>query len=155
MNDQPDDPQPADVSRTPFDDYSGGQPAKRRLHLAPIKALLRILSAIALLFAFATACAIILLDALHYLRPDLGWRIKSALPLIGIGASYALLSFTLPRTRTEFLLGLAVSLAFILWGAEQFIPIPRIASQIDDGVVFLFVMDLAVVIRGHLKRTQK
>jgi hypothetical protein len=79
--------------------------------------------------------------------------VKSALPLIGIGVSYALLQFTVPRTRAEFCLSLAVSLAFILWGAEQFVPEPRIASRMDDLVVFLFVLDLGIVIRGQLVRS--
>jgi hypothetical protein len=149
--------QPADdeISKTPFDDFSEGQgtPAKRSLHLARIAAFLRVLSALALIAAFATAVGIILLDALHCIRPDISWRMKSAIPLICIGSSYALLQFTIPRSLIEFCLSLAVSLAFILWGVEQFIPVPWIASMVDDVVVFLFVLDLSIVIRGQLMQT--
>lgn len=147
MNEEPEDQH---VSTTPFDDYTKG-PGKRRLHLAPIAMTLRLVSGIVLVFAFGSAVAIILLDAFHWLRPDLPWRVKSALPLIGIGVSYALLQFTLPRTLTEFCLGLMVSLGFVLWGVEQYIPVPRIASLADDVVVFLFVLDLSIVIRGKLR----
>jgi hypothetical protein len=122
------------------------------LHETPIAAVLKVLSGAALVFALASAAAVMVLDAAHWLQPDLPWKVKSALPLIGIGVSYALLQPTMPRTRTELLLSLAVSLAFILWGTEQFIPIPRIASQLDDVVVLLFVLDLGIVIRGRLKR---
>ena len=123
-----------------------------RRHLARAAGALRVLSGVALVFAFATAAGILVLDGCRVVRPDLPWRIKSALPLIGIGVSYALLQFTVPRTRTEFCLSLAVSLAFILWGAEQFMHTAWIISLVDDVVVFLFVLDLGIVIRGHLMR---
>jgi len=152
MTDQPADDE---ISKTPFDEYSEGQgtPPKRTLHLARIAAVLRVMSALALAVAFATAAGIVLLDAIHWIRPDWSWKVKSAIPLICIGSSYALLQFTIPRTLVEFCLSLAVSLAFILWGVEQFIPVPRIASVVDDVVVFLFVLDLSIVIRGQLKQT--
>jgi hypothetical protein len=155
MPSQPANDKPAEDSATPFDEFPGGHsmPAKRTLHLAPIAAALRLMSALVLGAAFASAAGILVLDVFHWLRPDLSWKVKSAIPLICIGVSYALLQFTLPRTLTEFCLSLAVSLAFVLWGAEQFIPVPRIASQVDDVVVFLFVFDLGIVIRGRLMQT--
>jgi hypothetical protein len=142
----------ADVSTTQFDDFSAARAGVRKLRLAPIAVALRFLSGLALVFAFVSAAAILALDAAHWLRPEISWKIKSALPLIGIGVSYASLQFTMPRTRAEFWFGLAASLAFILWGAEQFIHAPGIAALIDDVVVFLFVLDLSVVIRGRLRR---
>ena len=155
MDENTTDERAGEVSTSPFGDFPDGRGtgAKRALHLAPIATALRILSAGALAFAFASAAGIILLDAVHWMRPELSWKVKSALPLIGIGVSYALLQFTVPRTRAEFCLSLAVSLAFILWGAEQFVPEPRIASRMDDLVVFLFVLDLGIVIRGQLVRS--
>ena len=156
MSEQPIDEQDGEVSSTPFDDFPKGQPnrGKRTLHLAALAKVLRMMSASALVFAFLSAAGILILDVLHWVRPELSWRVKSALPLIGIGISYSLVQFTLPRTRTEFCLSLAVSLAFVLWGVEQFIPAPQIASVVDDLVVFLFVLDLSIVIRGQLKRHQ-
>jgi hypothetical protein len=155
MDKHPTDEGSRNVSTTPFDDFpeDEGGLGKRTLHLAPIAPALRIICAIALAFSFASAAGILVLDVLHRLRPDLSWRVKSAIPLIGIGISNALLQFTLPRTRKEFFLSLAVSLAFVLWGFEQFIPVPRLASLVDDFVVFLFVLDLAVVIKGQLKQS--
>ena len=144
----------AECATTPFDDFSEkrGPRVKRGLHLAAIARMLRVLSAVALAFAVVTAFSVIALDAAHWRHLGASWQVKTALPLIGIGVSYALLQFTVPRTRTEFCLSLAVSLAFVLWGAEQFIPSPRIVSLIDDAVVFLFVLDLGIVIRGQLAR---
>ena len=154
MNKQADEQSAAGISKTPFDDFPGaqGKPGKRTLRLAPIAAVLRIISALVLAAAFASAAGVLLFDALHWVRPDISWKVKSAVPLICIGVSYALLQFTLPRTRTEFCLSLAVSMAFVLWGTEQFIPVPWIASQMDDVVVFLFVLDLGIVIRSRLNR---
>jgi hypothetical protein len=151
MNERKDDDE---ISTTPFDDYleEQGRHGKRTLHLARIAAVLRVLSAVALVVAFASAAGIVVLDAVHWIRPDLSWKVKSAIPLICIGVSYALLQFTLPRTLTEFCLSLAVSLAFILWGVEQFIPVPQVAGVVDDVVVFLFVLDLSIVIRGQLRQ---
>ncbi len=144
-----------EASTEPLDDFPAGQGREdqRRSRLAPLGAALTLLSAVALVFAFASASGIVLLDALHWIRPELSWKVKSALPLIGIGVSYASLQFTLPRTWRELCLSVAVSLAFILWGAEQFIPVPRIASMVDDLVVFLFVLDLGIVIRGRLRQS--
>ena len=151
MDKRPADERDEDFSGTPFDDFPGRR-GKRTLHLAPLAAVLRILSAVALATAFASAAGILILDGIHWLRPDLSWKVKSALPLICIGVSYALLQFTVPRTLREFCLSLAVSLAFVLWGVEQFVPAPQIASRIDDLVVFLFVLDLSIVIRGQLRQ---
>jgi hypothetical protein len=144
-----------EISKSAFDDFAEGPPAVRRLHLAPVAKALRVISALALVVAFASAALILGLDAFHWLRPEIAWKIKSAIPLICIGVSYALLQFTLPRTLVEFCLSLAVSLAFVLWGVEQFIPIPPIAGVVDDVVVFLFVLDLGIVIRGRLKERMK
>jgi hypothetical protein len=151
MDKQPAGERDEEFSGTPFDDFPGGR-GKRTLHLAPLAAFLRILSGIALATAFASAAGILILDAIHWFRPDLSWKLKSALPLICIGVSYALLQFTVPRAPGEFCLSLAVSLAFVLWGVEQFIPVPQIASRIDDLVVFLFVLDLSIVIWGQLRQ---
>lgn len=143
-----------ECATTPFDEYSRkkGAAGRRGLHLAGMAATLRVLSAVALAFAACTAALILALDAAHLIQRGTSWRVKSALPLIGIGVSYALLQFTVPRSRTEFCLSLAVSAAFILWGAEQFIRTPAIVPLVDDCVVFLFVLDLGIVIRGQLGR---
>ena len=123
------------------------EPASRRD--APV---LRFISAVTLGLAVFSAISILVLRGLHYFQPDLlPWNLKSAVPLILIGVAFASLQFVLPRTRAQILLGLMVSAAFILWGAEQFMPDPAIASFMDDIVVLLFVLDLSIVIYGHLK----
>jgi hypothetical protein len=114
--------------------------------------VLRGISAIAFGLAVFTAIGIVALRLIHSFQPDLlPWTLKSAIPLILIGVAFASLQFVLPRSRRQILLGLMVALAFILWGAEQFLANQAIASFIDDVVVLLFVLDLSIVICGQLK----
>ncbi len=103
--------------------------------------------------AIASACLVLALDGLHLFDQSLlPWRLKSAFPLIFVGISYGCLQFTLPRSWKELSLSMCVSLGFILWGGEQFVPNPAFASLIDDVVMFLFVLDLSIVIRGYLEQ---
>jgi hypothetical protein len=44
-----------------------------------------------------------------------------------------------------------VAAAFILWGTEQLLSNQAVVSFINDIVVLLFVLDLSIVIYGHLK----
>ncbi len=114
--------------------------------------VLWVISAAALALAVCSAIALVALRLLHLFQPDLlPWTLKSAVPLILIGVAFLFLQFALPRTRTQMLLGLVVSTAFIGWGAEQFLTNRALVSLIDDFVVFLFVLDLSIVIYSHLK----
>jgi len=115
-------------------------------------AVMRVVCAVAFGLAISTAIIIVLLDLIWCLQPRLvSWTLKSADPLILIGIAFASLQFALPRTRTQRLLGFMVAAAFILWGAEQFLPSKALVSFIDDVVVLLFVTDISIVIYGHLK----
>jgi hypothetical protein len=76
---------------------------------------------------------------------------KSAVPLIAIGISYFVLILSLRRTPGQRLVGILVGLAFVLWGLEQFLKDQAWISFIDDVVVFLFVVDLSIVIRHNLR----
>jgi hypothetical protein len=114
--------------------------------------LLRAMCLVTFSLAFASAVLVVALRLIHCSRPNLiSWNLKSAIPLMLAGLSFACLQFVIPRTRAQVTLGLAVSAAFILWGIEQFVSSRAAAAVIDDIVVFLFVFDLSLVIRGHLK----
>jgi len=141
----------------PFDDYPEATTGWRKRTLTRpgrITVILRALSATLFILALSSAAIIVVLDFIHIFQPALlDWKLKSAYPLIFIGSSYLLLQFTLLRGFTNFFLSLAVSIAFILWGTEQFLSNPMLISFIDDVVVLLFVLDLSIVIRAYLKRT--
>jgi hypothetical protein len=77
--------------------------------------------------------------------------LKSGVPLILIGVSFGFIQFAFPRTVGQRLLGLSVGTAFILWGAEQYISDPGVVAFMDDVVMFLFVLDLGLVIAGLLR----
>jgi hypothetical protein len=114
--------------------------------------VLRTICAIALGLAVSTGVILVVLRVVHCLQPRLfPWTLKSAVPLILIGVAFACLQFVVARSRAQVLLGLLVAAAFILWGTEQFLSNHAIVSFIDDVVVFLFVLDLGMVIYGHLK----
>jgi hypothetical protein len=88
--------------------------------------------------------------AIQFFLPDLRrWTWNSALALILAGVSFTCFQFAASRARKQVALGLMIAVAFILWGIESFISNPALAAFIDDVVVFLFVVDLALVIYGH------
>lgn len=114
--------------------------------------VLRTISAVALGVALATGLIVVGLHIFHCFEPHVyPWTLKSAVPLISIGVAFACLQFVVARNHTQIFLGLLVAAAFILWGTEQFLSDPAVVSFIDDVVVFLFVLDLGIVIYGHLK----
>jgi hypothetical protein len=114
--------------------------------------VLKTLCAIALGLAVSTGVILLVLRIVHSIQPHLfPWTLKSAVPLILIGIAFACLQFVVSRSRSQILLGLLVAAAFILWGTEQFLSNQAVVSFIDDVVVFLFVLDLGMVIYGHLK----
>jgi DNA replication protein DnaC len=113
---------------------------------------LRGLSFSALWVAILTASFLIVRHALPLI---MGSRtpisLKSGVPLIAIGISYFALIITLRRTLGQRIVGILMGLAFVLWGLEQFLSDRAVISFIDDIVVFLFVVDLSIVIRQNLR----
>jgi hypothetical protein len=130
-----------------------GRPRARNRAFVFVRAIvLQTISAMALVLAIATGVIIVVLRIFHFFQPHLfPWTLKSAVPLISIGVAFACLQFVVARNRVQVFLGLLVSAAFILWGTEQFLSNRELVSSIDDVVVFLFVLDLGIVIYRHLK----
>ena len=141
---------------TPFDEFEHpgrSGPGVRRGFLALwVQTGLRGLSFGALWVAILTAGFLILRHALPLIMgspPPIS--LKSAVPLIAIGISYSILIITLRRTLGQRLVGIFMGLAFVLWGLEQFLSDQAVISFMDDIVVFLFVVDLSIVIRQNLR----
>src|SRR5580692_10347557 len=98
------------------------EPPQNRTFSAVCRLVLRTTSAIALGLALSTGVLLIAFRIFHCFQPDLfPWTLISAVPLILIGIAFACLQFVVSRSRSQRLLGLLVSLAFILWGTEQFL----------------------------------
>jgi hypothetical protein len=126
--------------------------ASRRLKL-PSK-ILRVIGAGGLFLALANAIIALTLHAIHWAFPDLPlWDLKSGVSLILGGISFAVLQFAVPRTRTEFFVGINISVAFTCWGIEQFLSNRLLALIIDDTVALLFILDLGIVVWGLLRQS--
>jgi DNA replication protein DnaC len=141
---------------TPFDEFerSGRNgPAIRVRSLSLwVQTGLRGLSVGALWVAVLTASFITVRHVLPLIfgsQPAISF--KSGVPLIAIGVSYFFLIVTLRRTLGQRLVGIFIGVAFVLWGSEQFLSDQAVISFIDDVVVFLFVVDLSIVIRHNLR----
>jgi DNA replication protein DnaC len=139
---------------SPFDEFEhpSGPIVRRGILARWVQTGLRGLSFGALWVAILTAGFLILRHALPLVmgsQPPIS--LKSAVPLIAIGISYSLLIITLRRTLGQRLVGIFMGLAFVLWGAEQFLSDQAVISFMDDIVVFLFVVDLSIVIRQNLR----
>jgi hypothetical protein len=112
------------------------------------------LSAVALIAAFASAVLVLIPDVLLVIGIDprtFPIHLRSSTPLIMIGLSYFFVQITLQRTLLQHVLCILVAVAFVLWGLEQFLTNTTAIKIIDDIVVFLFVLDLAFVIRERLQ----
>jgi DNA replication protein DnaC len=141
---------------TPFDEFehpNRSAAAIRRGSLGLwVQDGLRLLSFGSLWVAILTASFLILRHAQPLLmgsQPVIPF--KSAIPLIAIGISYFILIASLRRTFGQRLVGIFIGLAFVLWGLEQFLNDQAVIAFIDDVVVFLFVVDLSIVIRHNLR----
>ena len=156
MENTPPKNQKTEGHASPFDEYPEAKVAWRKLTMVrpgPITVLFRALSGVIFALALLDATIVLILDIVHVFWPTLlDWQIKGGFSLILIGSAFLLLQLTLLRTPKNLLLGISVSVAFILWGTEQFLQNRLLVSLIDDLVVFLFVLDLSIVIRGYLKR---
>jgi hypothetical protein len=123
-----------------------------------MRRVMRALSYLALWGAIFSLAALAVYDLLRLCgvqMPALPWAAKSAIPLIAIGFSYICLVLTDSRGFLQKLLGTSVGLAFILWGTEQYLPDRTLAGYLDDLVVFLFVLDLSLVVKKSLGESGK
>jgi hypothetical protein len=137
-------------------DAGGGQSsAEAGTSVLPGRRVLRAVSLMTLwlaIVAFPFSLAIHILQVATGFSPE--WSrggLVSGLPLILIGVSYSSLLFTVRRPAAQIFMGLLVGAAFILWGVAALLPDRTVASFINDLVVFLFILDLSIVILRHLK----
>ncbi len=113
---------------------------------------MRLLSAVCVVVSLAWVVALLVSDVWHGLHPYKAHQTIGAFALIFIGASYICLQLSLKREAMEMLQGLLLGMAFVLWGSEQLLPPRRLSTLMDAFVVSIFVVDLGVIIWGHLRR---
>ena len=113
---------------------------------------MHLFSAVCVALSFAWVVFSLASDVWHGLHPYKTHQTIGAFALIFIGVSYVFLQLSLKRERLEMVQGLLLGLAFILWGSEQLLPPRRLSTLMDALVVSIFVVDLGVIIWGHLRR---
>jgi hypothetical protein len=74
-------------------------------------------------------------------------------PLIAIGLSYITLHLNAHHRRSDQIKAIFLGFAFVLWGGEQLLPPSRLVTFMDEGAVTIFVVDLSVIIWGHLNNS--
>jgi hypothetical protein len=94
-------------------------------------------------------------DIANGFEPSLRHQRAGAFALIFVGSSFICLQANLGACWMEVVKGLLLGLAFVLWGAEQFMPPGRGATVVDGLVIGIFVLDLGLVIWGRLETQAK
>ncbi|MBF6560362.1 MAG: hypothetical protein IVW56_08745 [Candidatus Binataceae bacterium] len=109
--------------------------------------------AIAALAICAVAASAVLfgVDGFPALAMRIGHAPASAAPLILIGTAYLLMSALVRVSPLDLLKRVLLAAAFILWGVDQLMTPGPLARLIGDVVITLYVSDLALMIRDHLR----
>lgn len=100
--------------------------------------------------ALISGALLLVLDCFFHFPSSHFHGAVSAAPLIFISLSWLCLH---PGTRVspvQFLKRLIAAIAFVLWGIDQILPPGPVASTVGDVVIALFVLDLALIIKGEL-----
>lgn len=105
-------------------------------------------------FTLALGCVAVLWvsDAQNRLLPTPSHQRLGAFPLILIGISYISFQLCGKRQLAERAKGILLGLAFLFWGSEQLLLPSAWVTAMDNLVITIFVVDLALIIMEHLKR---
>jgi len=109
-----------------------------------------------LFFLLALGGIVILIgsDVAHHMRLTSSHEHLDALPLVMIGLSYITLHLSKHHGRADQIKGIALGVAFLLWGGEQLLPSSKLVTVMDEGAVTIFVVDLSVIVWGHLNQAE-
>lgn len=75
---------------------------------------------------------------------------SSAVPLILIGLAWLFVHPGFGVHPIQFIKRLIAAVAFVLWGVDQMLPPGWWATTVGDVVIGLFVLDMALIVRGEL-----
>lgn len=96
----------------------------------------------------ASVAALFVWDEWPGLFPAGAHDLLAAFPLAMIAVAYLVYQAVRRPARTEALKAGLLAVAFLLWAANQFWPQLRAATQLNDGAIGLFVLDVFLVIAG-------
>ena len=114
--------------------------------------LFRWLSALFFISALAALVTLLVSDAWNQLRFTSIHRRAGALSFMLIGSAFVGLQFSSPWRWNERVKEILLGIAFLFWGAEQFLPPSPWVTAMDTCVVLIFVVDLSLIIAERLKR---
>ena len=97
------------------------------------------LASVAVLFAW---------DAFPRLFPGRAHDVLAAFPLVMIAVAYMAYQAVHRPARMEVVKAVLLTVAFLLWAANQFWPDFSTAILLNDGAIALFVLDVFLVIVG-------
>ncbi len=100
--------------------------------------------------ALTSGALLLLLDGFAAFTQSRFHAAVSAAPLILIGLSWLSLQRGIKTHPIQFLKRLIAVVAFVLWGVQQMLPAGKVASTLGDVVIALFVLDMALIVRGEL-----
>jgi hypothetical protein len=120
-----------------------------------MKRLLRTLSGVLFGLALVALAWLLLPDLWSSFHPSLRHQQAGALALMFVGSSFICLQFSTGGRWQDLLKGWLLGLAFVLWGGEQFLPPGAAVTAMDSVVIGIFVVDLGLVIAGHLEGPPK
>jgi hypothetical protein len=103
----------------------------------------------ALLFLAALAALLTMLgsDLWRGFRPSERHQRAGGGALVFAGLSFVCLLWGQKSRGAGLIRGLLLGLAFVLWGAEAFLPAGPRTTAIDAAVIAIFVLDLGLIIR--------
>jgi hypothetical protein len=120
-----------------------------------MKRLLRGLSGVLFGLALIALAWLLLPDLWSSFHPSLRHQRAGALALMFVGSSFICVQFSTGGRWRDMLKGWLLGLAFVLWGGEQFLPPGAAVTAMDGFVIGIFVVDLGLVIAGHLETPPK
>jgi hypothetical protein len=100
--------------------------------------------------ALVSGVVLLLLDGFAHFTTNRFHAAVSAAPPILIGLCWLSLHPVLGAHPIHFIKRLLAAVAFVLWGIDQMLPPGWLAATIGDVVIVLFVLDVALIVRGEL-----
>ena len=110
----------------------------------------RVICLICLGLSLGVGAYLIIWDVAHGFRPMTLHPQMMAVALMLVGASYALSHIMGPMQLGARMRAISLGGAFILWGAEQFLPMGPLVIAADCVLVVVFVVDLGLAVKKRL-----
>jgi hypothetical protein len=100
------------------------------------------------LITLASVLVLSVWDALPGIFPTRAHTVLGALPLALIALAYLAYQTIRRPSVQELIKAILLSIAFLLWAANQFWPDKPYATLLNDMAIWLFVLDVVLVIMG-------